>query len=213
MIEPQWPAPANVRAVTTTRAGGVSAPPYDSFNLAAHVGDAPAAVRDNRERLRRQLVLPADPFWLEQVHGTGVVEARGGSPDPCPQADASFTRLTGTVCAVMTADCLPVLLCDRDASLVAAAHAGGRGLAGGVLDATVAARASAPEPWTSTCYFMTIWSQNRANWSCPATRSPRTPLSSGRWRKSPPTPSTPPYSSAFPSCGGPLTSPPRPYTR
>lgn len=137
MIYPQWPAPANVRAVSTTREGGASGPPYDSLNLAGHVGDAAAAVQENRRRLYRQLSLPAEPFWLEQVHGIRVVEAGGSAPQP--SADASFSRRPGAVCAVMTADCLPALFCDLDGSVVAAAHAGWRGLAGGVLEATVAA--------------------------------------------------------------------------
>jgi YfiH family protein len=142
MIFPDWPAPANVRAVTTTREGGISAPPYDSLNLARHVGDAEAAVQENRRRLRRRLALPAEPCWLDQVHGTGVVEA-GAGVTPV-RADASFTRGPGAVCAVMTADCLPVLFCDRGGSVVAAAHAGWRGLAAGVLEATVAALEVAP---------------------------------------------------------------------
>jgi hypothetical protein len=137
LIYPQWPAPANVRAVSTTREGGASGPPYDSLNLAGHVGDAAAAVQENRRRLYRQLSLPAEPFWLEQVHGIRVVEAGGSAPQP--SADASFSRCPGAVCAVMTADCLPALFCDLDGSVVAAAHAGWRGLAGGVLEATVAA--------------------------------------------------------------------------
>lgn len=137
MIYPQWPAPANVRAVSTTRQGGASEPPYDSLNLAGHVGDAAAAVQENRRRLRRQLHLPAEPLWLEQVHGARVVEV--GASAPQPSADASFSRRPGAVCAVMTADCLPALFCDLDGSVVAAAHAGWRGLAGGVLEATVAA--------------------------------------------------------------------------
>jgi YfiH family protein len=143
MIYPHWPAPDRVRAVTTTRSGGVSLPPYDSLNLAEHVGDASAAVHENRRRLRQQLELPAEPVWLNQVHGTRVVDAAG-----CPQhptADASFSQRSGAVCAVMTADCLPVLFCDRGGSAVAAAHAGWRGLAAGVLEATVAALAIEPE--------------------------------------------------------------------
>jgi hypothetical protein len=142
MIFPDWPAPANVKAVTTTREGGISVSPYDSLNLARHVGDAEAAVQENRRRLQQRLALPAEPRWLDQVHGTGVVEAGASATPAC--ADASFTHATGTVCAVMTADCLPVLLCDRAGSVVAAAHAGWRGLAAGVLEATVATLGVAP---------------------------------------------------------------------
>lgn len=123
----------------TTRVGGVSQAPWTSFNLGGHVGDDPVHVVANRARLRRQL--PAEPGWLRQVHGARVVEL-GRAPDP--EADAAFTRVPGQVCAVLTADCLPVLFCDRAGSVVAAAHAGWRGLAAGVLEATVAAMAVAP---------------------------------------------------------------------
>lgn len=132
---PDWPAPRGVRALTTTRQGGVSAAPWHSLNLGDHVGDDPAAVAANRAVLRREL--PAAPLWLEQVHGTRCVDA--GLAAPGAQADASFTRQRGVVCAVLTADCLPVLLCDDRATVVAAAHAGWRGLAAGVIEATVAA--------------------------------------------------------------------------
>lgn len=116
----------------TTREGGVSVAPWDSFNLGDHVGDDPAHVAANRARLRQKL--PAEPGWLKQVHSNRVVEL-GRETDL--EADAAFTRQTGLVCAVLTADCLPVLFCDRSGSVVAAAHAGWRGLAGGVLEATV----------------------------------------------------------------------------
>ncbi len=145
-IVPDWPAPANVRALMTTRVGGVSRAAYSGFNPASHVGDEPAAVAENRSRLRAGL--PAEPFWLNQVHGTGVVEVvsgagpEGGIP---VEADASVARGAGRVCVVLTADCLPVLFCDRAGSVVAAAHAGWRGLADGVLEASVAAMAVAPD--------------------------------------------------------------------
>jgi YfiH family protein len=133
-IRPDWPAPVCVRAASTTRQGGASHPPYDSFNLATHVGDAPQHVQQNRRHLRQALQLPAEPAWLEQVHGTDVVEAgRVLSPGV---ADASIATGAGIVCAVMTADCLPVLMCDRQGRGVAAAHAGWRGLAAGVIEAT-----------------------------------------------------------------------------
>jgi purine-nucleoside/S-methyl-5'-thioadenosine phosphorylase / adenosine deaminase len=138
IIEADWPAPASVTALCTTRAGGASAAPFDSFNLAEHVGDAPGAVRANRQRLRAALPPGSRIQWLQQVHGIRVVRA-DAAPGDCPEADASWTRERGLACAVMTADCLPVLFCDRAGTVVAAAHAGWRGLAGGVLEATVAA--------------------------------------------------------------------------
>ena len=117
----------------TTRLGGVSQGPYASLNLGSHVGDDAAAVAANRAQLRS--MLPAEPVWLNQVHGTQVIRADTASG--VPDADASFTRIPNTVCAVLTADCLPVLFCARDGSAVAAAHAGWRGLAAGVLEATL----------------------------------------------------------------------------
>ena len=134
-IVPAWPAPANVRALSTTRAGGVGVAPFDSLNLGTHVGDDPATVAANRARLRA--LLPAEPCWLNQVHGTAVVDLAtyGGVPD----ADAAVSRKPGAVCVVMTADCLPVLLCDRAGTVVGAAHAGWRGLQGGVIEATTRA--------------------------------------------------------------------------
>jgi len=137
MIYPDWPAPANVKAVTTTRAGGVSEPPFDRFNLADHVGDEPDGVRQNRAALQQSLQLPTAPAWLNQVHGDRVVDvARCGER---PSADAAFCTRAGLVCAVLTADCLPVLLCDREGKRVAAVHAGWRGLAGGVLERSIEA--------------------------------------------------------------------------
>jgi hypothetical protein len=134
-LQAQWPAPRNVRTASTLRAGGVSAPPFDTLNLGTHVGDAPDAVRTNRQRLRDALQLPVEPCWLNQVHGAAVVEAAAWSTPPT--ADACIARAPGLVCAVMTADCLPVLFCSREGDRVAAAHAGWRGLAGGVLESTV----------------------------------------------------------------------------
>lgn len=135
LIVPDWPVPANVRMLVTTRAGGVSTGPYASLNLGDHVGDAPAAVAENRRRLRA--LLPAEPVWLRQVHGIRCIDA--ALARAAEEADASCTRARGTVCAVLTADCLPVLLCDTAGSVVAAAHAGWRGLAGGVIEATAGA--------------------------------------------------------------------------
>lgn len=139
-ILPDWPVPARVRSLMTTREGGVSGTPWASLNLGDHVGDDPAHVAANRARLRRQL--PAEPGWLTQVHSARVVEV---GRDAAPEADAAFTRQAGVVCAVLTADCLPVLFCDRAGSVVAAAHAGWRGLAGGVLEATVDAMQVPPD--------------------------------------------------------------------
>ncbi len=130
---PDWPAPANVRALVTTRSGGVSVAPWDSFNLGDHVGDDPAAVAENRRRLREHL--PGEPVWLKQVHGATCIDAQ--SAPTTNEADAACTRSAGVVCAVLTADCLPVLLCDTAGSVVAAAHAGWRGLAAGIIESTV----------------------------------------------------------------------------
>ncbi len=139
-ILPDWAAPANVRALVTTRAGGASTGPWASMNLALHVGDDVDAVRRNRGQLRS--VLPTEPAWLEQVHGTVVADAAMVS-GPL-RADASFATRSGVVCTVLTADCLPVLLCDHAGTVVAAAHAGWRGLANGVIEATVEAMGVRP---------------------------------------------------------------------
>lgn len=141
-LVPDWPAPANVHAVSTTRRGGVSRAPYDSMNPAGHVGDDEAAVAANRQQLLEALALPAGPVWLRQVHGTGVVDAAAAGPEPV--ADAAVSRQQGVVCAVLTADCLPLLLCDRAGTVVAVAHAGWRGLAAGVIERTVAAMGVPP---------------------------------------------------------------------
>ncbi len=140
-IEPNWPAPPGIHACSTLRAGGVSQGVYASFNLAGHVGDDPVHVAANRHRLRKGLQLPAEPFWLTQVHGNKAVRAEAKTSLP-PEADASFSDEPGVVCAVMTADCLPVLLCNRKGNRVAASHAGWRGLAAGVLESTVQALGS-----------------------------------------------------------------------
>ncbi|WP_231906973.1 peptidoglycan editing factor PgeF [Cupriavidus sp. D384] len=155
-IVPDWPAPARVRALSTTRMGGVSAGPYGladgsagGLNLGTHVGDDPAAVAANRARLASHL--PAMPHWLEQVHGCGVATADDeGAGGHVPRADASVSATAGHVCAIMTADCLPVLLCNMAGTVVGAAHAGWRGLCDGVIEATLArmaARAGAPAQW------------------------------------------------------------------
>lgn len=135
VIAPDWPAPRGVRALQTIRSGGVSLAPYDSLNLGDHVGDDPVAVEANRSRL--SAIVPAEPVWLKQVHGVAVADA-DRAESGC-EADASVSRRAGKACVVMTADCLPVLLCDRAGTVVAAAHAGWRGLAAGVIEATVVA--------------------------------------------------------------------------
>ena len=140
-IVPDWPAPARVRALSTTRVGGVSTGTYAGLNLGDHVGDVAAAVLANRRLLRA--ALPAEPLWLRQVHGTRVVDAAVAACGA--EADAALSRETGRVCVVMTADCLPVLFCDRAGSVVAVAHAGWRGLAAGVLEQTVATMGTAPD--------------------------------------------------------------------
>jgi YfiH family protein len=134
-IEPDWPAPPRVRTLITTRNGGVSRGFYASLNLGTRVGDDPHAVMENRARLRA--LLPSEPKWLQQVHGIAAVQADRVELEPT--ADAAFTRVHGVVCAVQAADCLPVLLCDRNGTSIAAAHAGWRGLNAGVLERTVAA--------------------------------------------------------------------------
>lgn len=131
---PDWPAPATVRACITTRDGGFSQAPFDSLNLGDHVEDDPRAVAQNRQHLIARL--QCQPAWLSQVHGSRVVEA---NPQRVDQADASWSSTPGIASAVLTADCLPALFCDRAGTRVAAAHAGWRGLAGGVLEATLAA--------------------------------------------------------------------------
>lgn len=131
-LTPDWPAPAQVKACVTTRAGGVSLEPFDRFNLGAHVGDEPDAVAQNRHSLIEKL--NCQPAWLQQVHGVAVAAA---DPSVVAEADASWTATPGIACTVMTADCLPALFCDRAGSRVAAAHAGWRGLVNGVLEATL----------------------------------------------------------------------------
>lgn len=137
---PDWPAPAAVKACVTTRAGGVSLAPFDSFNLGDHVGDNPEAVAENRRRLTDHFSI--QPAWLKQVHGIAVAHA---DPNITATADASWTTTPGIACAAMTADCLPALFCDRAGTRVAAAHAGWRGLAAGVLESTLDSLAVPPE--------------------------------------------------------------------
>jgi YfiH family protein len=145
---PHWPdAPANIGALTTLRGGGVSGAPYDDgagaggLNLGLHVGDRTADVLRNRALLAAQL--PGRPAWLTQVHGSVALDAATLAPGSALEADASFSTASGVVCAILTADCLPVLLCDTEGNVVGAAHAGWRGLAGGVLGKTVEAMRAA----------------------------------------------------------------------
>ena len=145
VLTPEWNAPAAVRAAFTLRGGGVSRAPFDTLNLGAGVGDVPEAVAENRLRLRSLLALPAEPAWLEQVHGTRVAELDAAGEGAAGPADAVMTRSSGRVCAVQVADCMPVLFAARDGSAVAVAHAGWRGLAAGVLEATVARLGLAPD--------------------------------------------------------------------
>jgi YfiH family protein len=146
----QWKLPPGVHAAFTTRLGGVSAAPWDSFNVAAHVGDEPEAVAANRERLRSLLKLPSEPTWLNQVHGIAVANldklVSRGKP---PTADAAVTQNAGRPCVIMVADCLPVLFASGDGEVIAAAHAGWRGLAAGVLERTVAAMGVTPSGLTA----------------------------------------------------------------
>ena len=143
LLIPAWPAPASVRAVISTRNGGVSQSPFDSLNLGDHVGDDPAAVAENRQRLEVAAQLPATPIWLNQVHGTRVLDCAESVRNR--EADAGITSRPGQVFVVMTADCLPVLLCNRTGSRVAAVHAGWRGLADGVIEAALAGFADSAE--------------------------------------------------------------------
>lgn len=164
-MEPGWAAPPGVQAAFTLRVGGASVGPHSSLNVGAHVGDSAAAVRDNRALVREGLLLPSEPVWLEQVHGVEVADldvlappeaasgragaglGTGGEPASVSgplRADAAVTRMPGRVCVIQVADCMPVLFAARDGSAVGAAHAGWRGLVGGVLEATVRQLGVAP---------------------------------------------------------------------
>ena len=174
-IIPHWPGlPANVGALSSVRAGGVSQGPYGDgqggggLNLGTHVGDEPAHVAANRARLAA--ILPAEPAWLSQVHGVVVADA-GKLDGHVPDADASIAALPGAVCVVMTADCLPVLFCSTDGLVVGAAHAGWRGLANGVLQRTVASRASTwptSMRWRAPCCCAMAWRKWREGNTAPS---------------------------------------------
>ncbi len=154
-LTPDWPVPTSVRAMSTLRGGGMSVAPYDSLNLGDHVDDAAAAVAENRRSLRAVAGLPAEPAWLRQVHGICVQDLDSGDPQSASSApseatrlfgpaDGAVTRQAGKICAILTADCLPVLLAAQAGDRVGAAHAGWRGLAAGVIEATVDALGAAP---------------------------------------------------------------------
>jgi len=150
-IPASWPAPDHIHAGTTTRLYGCSKSPYDSFNLAYHVGDDGDAVAKNRARLRRQLRLPDEPAWLDQVHGREIIRA---DQTEARTADAAWTTSPGQVCAVLTADCLPLLLSDRHGTCVAAVHVGWRGLVAGVVQAAVQSLPVGPDrllAWLGPC--------------------------------------------------------------
>ncbi len=140
VFQPDWPLPSNVKALCTERGGGVSGPPYESFNLATHVGDNAENVESNRQALIKQGRLPSQPVWLDQQHTDTSIQLNSDSNTPKTQiADASWTTEAGVVSVVMTADCLPVLLAAKDGSCVAAVHAGWKGLAKGIISKTIAA--------------------------------------------------------------------------
>jgi hypothetical protein len=156
LIVPQWQAPRNVRALVTTRAGGLSAGPYRSMNLGARSGDDRGTVAANRAILRR--LLPSEPAWINQAHGTVVADADLGLPDA--EADASVARRLNVVCAVLVADCLPVLLADTSGRVVAAVHAGWRGLCAGVIEQTVEAMRVPPATlvaWLGPCIGAAVY--------------------------------------------------------
>lgn len=138
-IVPTWPAPLNVNALTTVRQGGVSIAPYDSFNFALHVGDDPKAVFANRAQLKLQANLPVEPLWLTQTHSTRVVNVSdfNSQKNPIVDADASIAFQPNQVCAVLTGDCLPILLCNKAGTCISAIHAGWKGLVAGIVEAAI----------------------------------------------------------------------------
>jgi len=150
-----WDAPSNIKAFTTTRHGGVSQAPFGSMNLGMHVGDSPASVIENRARLVAQHGLPYEPFWLNQVHSSEVIRLdRPSNPSVKPSADGAFTNAPKLVCAVLTADCLPLLLSNRQGSCVAALHIGWRGMAAGIIEEGVRVMGEDPNSviaWAGPC--------------------------------------------------------------
>ncbi len=144
LLNVEWSAPARVGAAFTLRSGGVSSAPWDTLNLGSHVGDASAAVAENRRRIGAALALPATPLWLQQVHGARVLNVDDSGAALTEPADAAITRKPGKVLSILVADCMPVLLASWDGQVIGAAHAGWRGLAAGVLEATIGAMAVPP---------------------------------------------------------------------
>ena len=143
LIYPDWPAPENIKAISTTRIGGFSLPPYDELNLADHVDDNPDAVNKNRVYLGELADLPESPRWLSQIHETRVLNSHDWQPDV--QADAMISNSLNHICTTMTADCLPILLCTQQGDTVAAIHAGWRGLAAGIIEQTINKFSCAPQ--------------------------------------------------------------------
>jgi purine-nucleoside/S-methyl-5'-thioadenosine phosphorylase / adenosine deaminase len=135
LIYPDWPAPENIKAISTTKIGGFSLSPYDGLNLADHVGDNPATVNKNRAYLNELAGLPESPRWLTQIHETRIINSRNWQANV--QADAMISNSVNHVCTIMTADCLPILLCSQRGNAVAAIHAGWRGLAAGIIENTI----------------------------------------------------------------------------
>jgi polyphenol oxidase len=185
-LVPDWPAPARVHAVCTARAGGVSNGPYESLNLGDHVGDAPQAVAENRATFAR--AIGARPVFLQQVHGRHAIELGAGTPDGV-EADGCFTRDAAIACTIMVADCLPVLFTREDGSSVGAAHAGWRGLAGGVLESVVEAMGVEPRTllaWLGPCIGPTVFEvggEVKATFEAhdPGAASLFTPHADGKW--------------------------------
>jgi hypothetical protein len=139
VLRPGWSGALSVRAAMTLRSGGISVAPFDTLNLGTHVGDDPSAVHENRRRVLESLQLPSEPAWLEQVHGTTVINLDEAQSNTPPRADAAVARTPSRVCVIQVADCMPVLFAARNGSVIGAAHAGWRGLANGVLEATITA--------------------------------------------------------------------------
>ncbi len=191
-IFPDWDAPANVGAVVTTRIGGRSCNQYASYNLAQHVGDNKETVAKNRQQLKHQLALPSEPQWLNQVHGTTVIgfdENNIHHKNHTFQADAAWTKRLQTVCTIMTADCLPVLLCDASGTMVAAIHCGWRSLSAGILEKTIAAMNIPPKEllvWLGPAIGPTMFEvgddvRDIFTKNYPATISAFSPKSKGKW--------------------------------
>ena len=193
---PDWPAPARVRAASTIRTGGSSKGPYASLNLGMGVGDDSRLVTRNRGAMAELLGLPSEPLWLRQVHGTRVLDldvgsmARTGSNDQPPEADGAVTATAGRPCVVLTADCLPVLFCDTGGTRVGVAHAGWRGLLGGVLETAVERMAVEPDrllAWIGPCIGQQAYEVGAEVLERFAAREPKasrffTANANGRWQ-------------------------------